>query len=175
MTLNSTKTVINTFNFFSFLLLSIIGILIQLNYHLAKIPDDSMVLGFDRANWNELHSYCSVLFVIGILYHIYLNFPSVKLLFKRNRNSLSFKFKISGILTIVAFISALTGLISYIFCSLGNNNLRFEFMEIHDKLGILISVLFLLHFIQHFRRLAKSIRNFFPKTSLKQIKNANTI
>jgi hypothetical protein len=171
MSLSSKKLFLDIINLFTFLIVATIGILIQINYHLGRKSDEFLVFGFDRAIWNSFHSIFSFLFILGLIYHLYLNFPSLKNMFTYGKKSIPKKLIVSRILTLIIIFMVITGLVSYVNNLTGNQEIRFMFIEIHDKLGIIISILFILHFVQHYnfisqmlhKKLLKIKNKFFNK------------
>lgn len=68
-------------------------------------------------------------------------------------------------------ITSLTGILSFIFNIAGQYQIRFHFMEIHDKLGIILAVIFLIHFIQHFKWMVKVIRTKVMGAGMTKLEN----
>ncbi|MEI6091109.1 MAG: DUF4405 domain-containing protein [bacterium] len=158
MTKTIKKITVDVINFITLSISAFIGILIQANYHMAHKADTFLVYGFDRGFWNNLHVISTALFVIGLIYHIVLNFPAIKTMFKPRKKHLPKGFGISRILILVMVVTSLSGIISFIFNIAGEYQIRFHFLEIHDKLGIILAVIFLIHFAQHFKWMLKVIR-----------------
>jgi len=158
MTKTLKKITVDIMNFISISLSAFIGLLIQANYHLGHKADDFLVYGFDRGFWNNAHIIVTGVFVIGFVYHTILNFQAIKAMFKFRKKPLPKCYGISRILVLVMVISALSGILSFIFNIVGQYHIRLHFLEIHDKLGILLALIFIIHFIQHFKWMVKAIR-----------------
>lgn len=158
MTKTIKKITVDIINLISLSISAFIGILIQANYHIGHKADSFLVYGFDRGFWNNLHIFVTALFLIGLIYHSVLNFRTIKTLFQSRIKSLPKGFGISRILLLIMFLTSLSGIFSLIFNIAGEFQIRFHFLEIHDKLGLLLVVLFLVHFIQHFKWMVRIIR-----------------
>ncbi len=156
----TTRLIVNTINFILFTASAAIGIIVQGNYHMhGGKPPEFLVWGMDQPTWNTIHIIVSVLALAGLVTHFVLNWKSVKLLFSPSGKKLSSKFRMSRIITFAFVLLCLTGLTAYGFRLAGDMITRHGIMEIHDKLGIVISILFIIHFAQHFRQLIHSVRN----------------
>jgi hypothetical protein len=161
MKLNDKKIITNIVNVVSFGIIAFTGMLIQFNYHLGRNPDDYLVWGMDRAMWHDLHVIFSIIFLIGLIYHFVLNFKVLKFIFFSKGKYLPAYFRFSRVFTIIATLLITTGIVSYLFYLIGNMHTRFHFMEIHDKLGIIIFILFIIHFTQHLNLLMKNIQRLY--------------
>ena len=126
--------------------MAISGLLIQYRYHLQSAPEETTVLTLCRAEWNAVHLWTSIGFLLAAIYHVWAHRKWYKTLFRRKQSS---KQRPTCILTILTFIVVITGLIPlYIFYSEGNSTFRFSMIEIHDKVAILFLIVAFRHTIK---------------------------
>lgn len=141
---------VNAIIFFPFLILAFSGLLLQHNYHLEHMADTVSVLGLNRSGWLLLHKITAVLSAAGVSLHVSLHINWLKAVFlkklykKPNRN-----IQITLWLLILAAATILTGIYPWLFAPTAQ--IRHNFIEIHDKIGILLAILFILHKINHWR------------------------
>lgn len=142
---------VNTIIFFPFILLALSGLLIQFNYHLGDMADTAVVLGLNRYEWLLLHKITAVISIIGLSVHLFLHMSWLKtVFFKKLFKKSSRTIKITSWLLILAVATALTGIISWLLAP-AMTHTRHSAIEIHDKLGILLIILFVLHIINHLK------------------------
>ncbi|MCK9613828.1 MAG: DUF4405 domain-containing protein [Bacteroidales bacterium] len=130
-------------------LLAFTGLLIQLNYHMKRYNDSCAVWGLDRADWLILHKACAVISIITILLHLYLHWNWLKMAFTKRRLKNGTRVKKNSLwLSIIFLLATITSIISWFFIE---DKLQAKHViEIHDKLGIVLSILIIVHLIQHF-------------------------
>lgn len=121
-----TKRVLNRSLVGSGAVVALSGGVLQVYYHLLKNTDTTTTFGLDRAAWNGLHVWSSVLFLVGVALHLWRHRKWVrgvikKRLFAKNRPTI--------VLIALTFLTVVFGLIS-----LFVNDL--SFVEIHDKVSI---------------------------------------
>lgn len=125
------------------------GVLIQFNYHMGHhggIASQHDVLGIGYTAWTAIHKISIVVLSILMVMHLALHakwYLGVfkKRLFSKNRQVLT--------LTIVFLFVALTGLIPWAIDSFSSNGLlRKGFIEIHDKLALILTVYLILHVVK---------------------------
>lgn len=149
---------IELFILFPFVLLAFSGILIQINYHAGGLLDEANVLGANRNGWLYLHKIVSVISLFGITMHVFLHTWWIKMLF-RGRTFRGVKnVKITLWLLILFIITTLTGLVSWLVLSV-DEHARFIVIEIHDKIGIILIILVIFHFVNNWRWMAKKLCN----------------
>nr|WP_321405712.1 DUF4405 domain-containing protein [uncultured Carboxylicivirga sp.] len=143
------QLIVNIIIFITGLSTVLSGILIQLNYHIGQnyvMNYGVKIFGLNYKNWTEVHKASVVLFLIFIICHWALHGKWLKTiinkkLFKRNLQVIA--------LSIVFLIVSISGFISWmIFMSKGDEGLRKEIIEIHDKVGVVLSVLLIMHTIK---------------------------
>lgn len=150
------RTLLNITNIIGGAIIIFTGVLIQLNYHMHHLPDNSLILGFDRISWRWIHTLSSIFFLIWLIYHNWINLKTIKAFFLSKKKSPKYHL-LSIILLGILLLMAITALLALANNLLDNQEQRFTYIEIHDKIGILMSILLIIHFIQHFSSIKKSI------------------
>ena len=134
------------------------GLLIQLKFHIGQhgdISSSEKFLGITYAGWTEMHKISVVVLVAFIIYHFALHwkwFQTVvcKRLFKRHRQVVT--------LSITFLIATFSGFFPWlIYLGNGDEVLRKEIIEIHDKVGIVLSVLLIMHMMKRQQWFFKSL------------------
>lgn len=142
---------INAFILMPFVLLALSGLLIQINYHAGHMADTAVVLGLNRYGWLLLHKVTAVISIIGLSIHIFLHMGWLKAVLlkklykKPNRNTQTTMW-----LLILTTVTTLTGIISWLSAPATAYE-RHSIIEIHDKIGIFLIILFVLHIINHWK------------------------
>jgi hypothetical protein len=136
---------------------SLSGILIQVKYHMHGRSKESLLLGMDYTTWNALHVISSLLGLVLISTHIYQHRKWYMYILKSRKIP---KQKPTFIISIIFFLMVLTGLTPLTFRLIDPvkfAGLRFMFIEVHDKLGILLSILLTGHILRRLSILKKNI------------------
>ena len=110
-----------------------------------------MVLGLNRYGWLLLHKITAVISIIGLSAHLFLHVGWLKAvllkkLYKKSRRNT----KITLWLLISAVATALTGIISWLLAP-AMVYARHSIIEIHDKIGIILIIIFVLHIVNHWK------------------------
>ena len=122
------------------------GLLIQVSYHMGNqgfINADHPVMNINYSGWSGIHKTSIILVSVFIAIHFTRHWKWYttivrKKLFSRNWQVL--------ILTLLFILVALTGYIPWIVASNGGSEvLRKSFIEVHDKLALLLTVYLILH------------------------------
>lgn len=125
------------------------GMLIQIKYHMGNhgnIAVNDYVLGIDHHAWTVVHKISIVVLSLLMIYHIYHHWKwykgvILKKLIRNNHQVL--------ILSLLFVLVAITGLTPWFIDLLkGDEMLRKIFIEIHDKVAILLAVYLVLHIIK---------------------------
>jgi len=128
------------------------GLLIQVQYHIGHHVSDSAnkySLGLNYASWSGLHKFVITFLLVFVVLHIYLHWKwykavIAKRLVNKNRQVI--------LLTIIFVLAALTGILPWIIhLAEGNKMLRKAFIEIHDKIAIILAVFFILHIMKRLK------------------------
>jgi hypothetical protein len=122
------------------------GLLIQVEYHMGNRGDiavNDLVFGLDYNGWSDIHKISIVALSVLMIFHFTRHWKWYRVvirkrLFAKNRQVLT--------LSVVFVLVALTGFIPWLADLMtGDEMLRKTFIEIHDKLAILLSVYMVLH------------------------------
>lgn len=153
---------INAGAFFTGFLAVFSGFLIQFSFHMGHggtIDVDKRVLNINYSGWTVIHKISILLLSVFIIFHIAQHWNWYKTIIKKN---LIKKNKQIFVLTAVFVLVAITGYIPWIIDLTVNDQItRKIFMEIHDKLTIILLVFLILH-------VTKRLKWF--TTALKRIK-----
>lgn len=156
------RLIINAGAFFTGFFAVFSGFLIQFSFHMGQhgIMDvNKRVLDFTYSEWTVIHKISILLLSVFMIFHIIQHWNWYKTIIKKN---LIRKNKQVFILTTVFILVAITGYIPWIIDLTVNDQMtRKIFMEIHDKLTIVLFIFLILH-------VAKRLKWFM--TTLKRIK-----
>ncbi|GAB1453676.1 hypothetical protein MASR2M47_37320 [Draconibacterium sp.] len=128
------------------------GMQIQVKYHMGNhgnIAINDFVLGLNYHDWSVVHKISIVVLSLFAIYHIYQHWKWYKIiitkrLFAKNQQVLIF--------SLLFVLVAITGLTSWIIDLLkGDEMQRKTFIEIHDKLAIVLTVYLILHIIRRMK------------------------
>lgn len=140
------RLLINMGAFFSGFLAVFSGFLIQFNFHMGQhgtIDVNKRVLDTNYSGWTVIHKISILVLSVFIIFHITQHWNWYKTIIKKN---LIKKNKQIFILTTVFVLVAITGYIPWIIDLTVNDQItRKIFMEIHDKLTIILFVFLTLH------------------------------
>ena len=140
-------------------ILAFTGLLIQINYHMGNhgaIDINNRVFGIDYPGWSVIHKMAVIFISIFITLHIvrhwkwYITIIRKKLMAK-NRQVI--------ILSIVFILTAITGYMPW-FIKLkgGDEMIRKFYIEIHDKLALILFVFLVLHVLKRLKWFASTLR-----------------
>lgn len=136
------------------LIMSFSGLLMQIYYHIIYGESGKahqLVLSLKHSDWSLLHKISAIIFSLLIVYHIYAHkkwFTTVikKKLIKKNKQLIT--------LSVISILVMLTGYIPWIIMNIsGATTLRTLFIEIHDKISILLFVFLILHVLKRIKHL----------------------
>lgn len=150
---------VNLLNIIPFLFLIITGSILQIEYHLLKLPTDYLIANLNKADWLVLHKISAIISLMGVIIHCILHWNVIKI-----HSSILFVKKTikripsSYYLLLVAIPTTLTALFSWVFIHSTSNN-RTMLIEIHDKIALIVIILSTIHI---FSRL-KWMLNIFKK------------
>jgi 2-oxoglutarate ferredoxin oxidoreductase subunit delta len=112
---------------------------------LRGIDRDKIVCGLNYADWSATHKIAIVIVSLVMAYHIYTHWKwykaiITKRLIRKNIQVIT--------LTVLFLLVAITGLIPWITDLLGSTSIvRLAFIEIHDKIALILVVYLVLHVI----------------------------
>lgn len=137
------KFVSNILLLISVFIVSVSGMIIQIDYHIRHNCDTQAVLFLDRTAWYSVHVWCSVVFMLIIIYHIVAHLKWYGSVFK---HKLSRKSRPTIILTWLMLAVTITGFTPlYLSFFAEHSFLRFAIVEIHDKIAIIFMIMVFLH------------------------------
>lgn len=143
---------INIVLLFSGLFAIISGLLLQVEYHFGNhfsIPANKIVFGVSYFGWSTIHKISIVALSLLVIYHIYQHWKWYKVVIKKRLFVKNQQVLIYSFLFVLAAITGLTPWFIHIFN--GNEFLRKAFVEIHDKLAIILSIYLVLHIIKRLK------------------------
>jgi hypothetical protein len=145
------------------------GLMIQFNYHMGfhvETYTNDLVLGINYIGWSDIHKISIIFISMFMIFHTILHWKWYKTIIKKN---LITKNKQVIVLSIIFIFVAITGYIPWLIkLTGGEDTTRKVFIEIHDKLALILFIYLVLH-------VAKRLKWFiitFKK--LKIIKDKNT-
>lgn len=128
------------------------GMLLQVNYHIGNHGAnaiDGCVFGINYGGWSVIHKMTALVFFMLVIFHFFQHWKWYKAVFVRR---LLAKNRQVLILSLVFVLTAISGLVPWCVGLLdGAEILRKIFIEIHDKLAIVLTLYLILHIIKRFR------------------------
>ena len=121
------------------------------------------VFGLEYSNWSSFHKFSIVLLFILVVFHISLHWKWYKTVFakrllNKNRQVIT--------LSIIFLLVAITGFIPWIIDLIYVNDLnRKAFIEVHDKIAIILSIYFILHIIKRLKWFVTAIEKMNKNTA----------
>ena len=135
-----------------FFLLLITG-LILLMYHSGR-PYTETILQFEQSNWLNFHKILSIVSSTLIIIHLVAHTKWLKQLFTAK---LKGKKNISNLLLLITFV--LTALLAFIpWFFIKNANVSAELLGIHNKVGLLLLLFFIIHLSNYYKWIIKMIK-----------------
>lgn len=138
---------LNLVNSLPFIILLFSGLMIQVNYHMHRLPDDYFVLGLTKHTWLLAHRISAAIAITGCIFHCVLHWKYIK---AATRKFFIWKSGVkifsSYYLTIIGILTTVPVLLSWIFLNY-SDHLRSILVEIHDKLAILFMIIAFVHLI----------------------------
>ncbi len=128
------------------------GMLIQVEYHMGNhgnIAIKDYVLGINYQGWSAIHKISIVVLTALMIYHVYQHWNWYKVVITKK---LITKNQQVLILSLLFVLVAITGLTPWLIDLLkGGEIQRKIFIEIHDKLAIILSVYLVIHIIKRLK------------------------
>jgi hypothetical protein len=146
---NSIRFIVNLGLFIFGMTSAFSGILIQLKYHMGNhgnISINDSVFGINYHAWSVLHKTSIVALSLLMIYHIYQHWKWYKTVIAKRLISKNQQVIVLSLLFGLVAISGLTPWIIYLMK--GDEIIRKAFIEIHDKLAILLTIYLILHIIK---------------------------
>ena len=157
------KFSINLVLLLSGVVMALSGLILQLGYHMNEhregvqeetshlsqyeqlrgIDTGKIVFGLNYHDWSVTHKFAIVLVTLLMIYHIYTHWKWVKAII--NKHLMSKNAQVIT-LSVLFLLVAITGLVPwFVDLSGSTNTLRLIFIEIHDKLALILIVFLVLH------------------------------
>lgn len=130
------------------------GFVMQAAYHAGGKPHEVVSAGFNYFQWSTIHKIIIVVFSILIIFHTVLHLKWYRGLFTK---PLPHAKRQTVILSVIFFIVAATGYFAWVVSS-SNQHLRKIFIELHDKLVIILIIYLIIHIVKRFRWFVKQIK-----------------
>jgi hypothetical protein len=122
------------------------GLLLQIEYHIGNHGNNAIneqVFGVYYNGWPVIHKISIVILLSCIMVHIYHHWKWFKIVIKKRLLRKNVQVLM---LSIIFILVAITGLIPWLIHLMKGNILpRKVFIEIHDKLAIILTVYLILH------------------------------
>jgi hypothetical protein len=129
------------------------GLFIQIGYHMGhhrELDINHLVLGLTYFNWSDLHKISIVVVSLGMVFHVFLHWKWYKTIVRKKK--LVVKNQQAIVITIVFIFVAATGYISWFIRLSGGSDLsRHFFIEIHDKITLVLFVYLIFHVTKRFK------------------------
>lgn len=146
------KFINNLVLLFSGSVIAFSGLLIQFNYHIGnhgEININQTVLGINYFGWSDIHKISIIFFSIFMIVHIIQHWKWYKTII---RKSLIAKNIQVITLSVVFILAATTGYIPWLVnLTGGDDSTRKAFIEIHDKIVLILLVYLILHVIKRLK------------------------
>jgi len=129
------------------------GFLLQIQYHLGN---HQIVGGLSYLSWSNIHKLSIVTLSVLMVFHVNLHwkwFRTVikKRLFAKNKQVLT--------LSVIFVLVAITGILPWLIgWHPASKSTRETFIEIHDKIAILLTIYLLLHVIKRLKWFSTSLK-----------------
>jgi hypothetical protein len=138
---------LNLLNFVPFLIVIITGLILQIEYHMHRLTDYYIVSGLNKSGWLIIHKISATISLIGFIVHCimhwkFISITSRKILGQKSLSSVS----LSYWLFIICIPTCFFAMASWIIFNQGEPA-RFLFVEIHDKLALLLIIFSIIHII----------------------------
>lgn len=137
---------------FSGFIMAFSGLLIQIKYHMGHhsgIDIKYIVSGISYYGWSGIHKISIVFISIFMIFHFVLHWKWYKTIVKKNLITKNIQVIA---LTIVFILVAVTGYIPWLIKIMGGEEItRKTFIEIHDKLALILFMYLILHVVKRLK------------------------
>jgi hypothetical protein len=144
------------------LILVYTGLLLQFEYHLGHHEDNYLIFNLDRAGWNLIHKIASVSLLFFLLIHLYFHIKWIKnniIIRDKTKGKLNKNFRNTRNLIYFFSVTAFLGIFPWIFGG-DDEEFRFHFIELHDKISFVLIVMLILHVCYHYKVLINYFKKF---------------
>jgi len=152
---------INVINAFLLFILAVSGFVL-ISAHGGRHSAESLFLGADKGLWRTIHIITAFSYLPFFSYHLFYQRKWLKFQFSKMFNMVRGRQLVSRLIIAVSALTLFTGFVGYLFNELGSHHAGFGFVEIHDKMGILLTIFLIIHIrynvvVPHRRVLAKEV------------------
>jgi len=132
------------------------GLIIQVEYHMHGRADTVTVLGMDRQGWLTLHKASAVVSLACLAHHCANHWSFIVTMTKKKLYMKKMSSSVASYYLFILFVpTVLTALASWIFLQ---DHARFMLIEIHDKLALLVVLIFAVHLASRTGRMVRTYR-----------------
>ena len=128
------------------------GLLVQVKYHMGShgnIPINEFFMGMNYQGWSVVHKISIVALSLLMIWHVYSHWKWYKGVIKKQ---LIIKNQQVLILSLLFVAVAITGLTPWFIDLLNGDEMQRKiFIEIHDKLTLILAIYLILHIIKRLR------------------------
>lgn len=157
---------LNLLNAAPFLIAIITGLVIQINFHMHRLPDDSLLAGLSRSGWLLAHKISATMALTGVIAHCIAHRKHIAGTTRRIIRNRSLSKVIASYYLLIIFIpTSLAAMTSWIFFSQGDAT-RFTLVELHDKLALLLAAVSIVHILSRTGWMIKTGRRLFKLTGI---------
>ena len=147
-------------SFIPFFLMSASGI-VMINFHSGAVKIDETVLNITGHNWYLIHKILIVTSTLLAIIHLSLHPQWLKNVLKGKIFPKSFTLKMSFWLLVIYLLNAGLSFSSWLFVE---NKMTDAILHgLHSKTGLLLIVIFIIHFIQHFKWIINTSKTIVSK------------
>jgi hypothetical protein len=136
------------------IIMALSGVTIQVKYHMGHhdvMNTTATALGIGYYNWSMIHKTAVLIFAVLASIHLSLHWKWFKIVMKRKLFS---KNRQVLLLASIFFLVALTGFIPWLIRLAGGEEVtRKAFIEIHDKIALVLIVFLVLHVWRRWKRI----------------------
>ncbi|HUX55138.1 MAG TPA: DUF4405 domain-containing protein [Williamwhitmania sp.] len=137
---------------FSSLIMVFSGLLIQVKYHMGNHGDIAIndhALGISYSGWSSIHKVSIIILSLFMVFHIVLHWKWYSMVIRKKLIAKNIQLIT---LTILFTLVAITGYIPWLIRIMdGDEVTRKTFIEIHDKLALILVIYLVLHIIKRFK------------------------
>lgn len=137
------------------LVVTVSGLVMQVEYHMGRLPIAQSVWGMEHGQWSGVHKFSAVVFMLLVAYHVWVHWKWYEVVFSKGlfrKNSQILVFSL-----LMALVSLL-GLVPWLVDLLGGNQVaRDTLIEIHDKLAIVFAIYIILHLFKRMKWYIKTL------------------
>ncbi len=128
------------------------GLLLQIEYHIGNagnISANKEVLKISYLGWLDIHKLSVVILSCLMVIHFYLHWKWYSTVFKKKLFGKNMQVLT---LSVIYILVVLTGFVPWVINLLdGSKVIRKGFIEIHDKLAIILTIYLILHMVSRLR------------------------